>query len=143
MSTATSFKRFSELPLEIQSEIWRYAATPAPAGILLPQAGTLNIVLRHHTMLEESFFVLISPYYMAYWRDVFHSSGYRLACRISQARKSLMGTCSLARRVALEMWRKDVESIQITLLPDKLRDREAALRDVKGQIIMLLDGLIG
>lgn len=110
MSTLTTFSRFLELPAEIQSQIWRYAATPD--GTLKPDSYDLEymhrgIMLGRNHTLEQTFFHTIAPHAIHLWTpDAFYLGDAHHGLAIAEARLALIATCSTARLITLKMWRR-------------------------------------
>lgn len=103
-----AFPHFGKLPTEIQMQIWRYAATPY-GMVLYPEDSYFlemswqlsNSTIRYH---------LFSLYTRMYIQD------YRPGnpeYYVAVARLGLMSTCRCARQIALEAWRKDIETIVV------------------------------
>lgn len=146
MPIPTSFNRFFELPLEIQSQIWRYAATRR--GILEPDGFVLCVMQQLSTTLKQNFFYTIYSYqhFTRLWLPRTHQGDRSHALAIARARKVMMATSSAARRITLQMWKKDVESSHIGPSPLPTRRnatrKEEEARGIKRQAILLLDELI-
>lgn len=143
MPSPTEFHRFLEFPIEIQAQVWRYTATPR--DILDPTIFLiLNIIKQPNPGLEPTFIRYISqPKLMYYWIQQIRWPAGSATQAIARARRVMMATCCTARHVALQTWKRDVESIQINRSTVwGVSISEENIRDVKGQIISLLDDLI-
>lgn len=114
------FPLFLHLPIEIQMQIWRYATTPD------------GLILRPISLpLYEMSWQLSNPLIQ---RQVFsfYNRSFSLYCNSSRvlrtqyyiaiARFRLMSTCRLARLIALEAWRKDVEAMWMWLEVGEVRN---------------------
>lgn len=60
---------------------------------------------------------------------------------IASARKAMMATCCTVRRIALQMWKRDVESTDTGRTAWSYGVGEGMLRKSQGRTTMLLDGL--
>lgn len=88
---AITFPRFRELATELQMQIWSFAATPT---------GELKLMKYPHCNLSSLSLEIQTACRIATYTSIL----LREACVL---RNSMMATSRLARRIALEMWRKD------------------------------------
>lgn len=138
MPRPASFPRFPELPLELQSQIWRYAATPD--GFLESGVRALALMEYLRGTLEQNFFFVIRPRLIDRWTPEIYRPNNRHSPVIARARLAMMSTCCTARQIALQMWKRDVESIHIGRSGQQYGLSE--LRNIQVQTILLLDKLI-
>lgn len=113
--SSSAFPRFSELPTELQIEIWSYAATPTNP-IRLTEDFLTNIKTESLRQYDESyyypFFRLTSKTWLPFMS--WGAYGQRAGClETAKTRANLMGTCRLAWQVVVETWRREVEAIEL------------------------------
>lgn len=116
---AATFHRFPDLPTELQMQIWSYAATPVQSTIDddgRPCLGPFTIDIHDLNFLQaaDRICTSIRACGAAYISRVYGSSEANLTKfqKVVEARKSLQRTCALARLVALEAWKGDLERMQ-------------------------------
>lgn len=107
MADAT-FTLFALLPKELQIEVWEYAA--APGVLQAPIVARDGMKLGRHNIRHPH--CAISAHIRKViggtsWYGTRHNiNAFQIAC---VRRKILMSTCQLARQIAIEMWKKDIE----------------------------------